>query len=214
VTKLLPITVKVNAAPPTVAVLGESDATAGVAGAEIVKVIEAWPPPGWGFETISWVVPVPANCVAAMVVVNCEELTKVTFCCVPFQFSVELARKFEPETVSVKPALPAVAAAGETDSMAGTGFSVGATGGEELLFPPQEHNTKDKHQGRQRGNNRRALAIAISTPQSNGIRLTYCRYRKELRENKGRRSHRQVPNLYQCGSLLSALALLLLERLV
>jgi hypothetical protein len=166
VTKLLPITVNVNAAPPTVTVLGESDATAGVAGAEIVKGIEAWPPPGWGFETASWMVPVPANCVAAMVVVSCVELTKVAFCCVPFQLSVELARKFEPLTVSVKPALPAVAAVGETDSMAGTGFSVGATGGEELPFPPQEDNTKDKQQSRQTGNNRRALAIAISAPQS------------------------------------------------
>ena len=52
-TKLLPVTVKVNAVPPTVAVLGETEATTGVAGAVIVKVVEAWPPPGEGFDTVS-----------------------------------------------------------------------------------------------------------------------------------------------------------------
>ena len=78
-TKLLPVTVKVNADPPTVNVYGETVATAGAAGTETLKVIEAWPPPGCGFETTSWMVPVAANCVAAMVVVNCEELTKVAF---------------------------------------------------------------------------------------------------------------------------------------
>jgi len=50
---LLPATVNVNEGPPTVTVLGETDATTGAVGAETVKVVEAWPPPGDGVDTVS-----------------------------------------------------------------------------------------------------------------------------------------------------------------
>ena len=48
-------------------------------------------------------------------VVSCEELTNVTFCCAPFQVSVDVEMKFEPLIAIVNPAVPAAAAEGETD---------------------------------------------------------------------------------------------------
>jgi hypothetical protein len=134
----------VNAAPPTVTVLGDTDAITGEAGADMVKEVDACPPPGCGFDTASWTVPGAASCVAETEVVNSEALMKVTFCCAPFQVSVEVARKFDPLIVKVKLAAPAAALDGETDWIAGTGFEGG--GGGELGPPPQEDNTKAKPQ--------------------------------------------------------------------
>ena len=41
-TKLLPVTAKVNAGPPTATVLCDMDATTGADGEEIVKFMNAW----------------------------------------------------------------------------------------------------------------------------------------------------------------------------
>jgi hypothetical protein len=60
VTKLLPFTVKVNAAAPAVALDGESDVMAGT-GLFIAKVIAPdVPPPGVGLEIVTLAVPVLA----------------------------------------------------------------------------------------------------------------------------------------------------------
>jgi hypothetical protein len=109
-------------------------------------------------------VPGTASNVGATAVVNCEGLTNVTFCGAPFHVRVELARKFDPLMPNVNPPLPAAPVFGEMEAMAGTGFCAGGGGDDEP--PPQEDNRMDMQQGRQRGNNRRALAIAIRIPQS------------------------------------------------
>ena len=72
-TKLLPITVRVKAGPPTLTAFGETDATAGAAGGETMKVVVAWPPPGAGFDTVSWTVPALAKSVGETAVLSCEE---------------------------------------------------------------------------------------------------------------------------------------------
>jgi hypothetical protein len=125
-------------------VFGETAVTIGAEGADMLKFAEDCPPPGVGFDTTSWTVPGAASCVAETEVVNSEALMKVTFCCAPFQVSVEVARKFDPLIVKVKLAVPAAALDGETDWIAGTGFEGG--GGGELGPPPQEDNTKAKPQ--------------------------------------------------------------------
>jgi len=53
------------------------------------------------------------------------ELTKVAVCATALKVTVELVRKFDPLMVRVCAAAPAVAEAGETEAMLGTGFDVG-----------------------------------------------------------------------------------------
>jgi len=78
------------------------------------------------------------------VVVSCEELTKVTFCCAPFHVSVDVDTKFEPLIASVKPAVPAAAVDGETDEILGAGFGGGGGG---LPPPPQEQSKIETNNG-------------------------------------------------------------------
>jgi hypothetical protein len=111
----------------------------GVAGVEMVKAIEAWPPPGIGFDTSNCMVPGTASSVGATAVVNCEELTKVTFCGAPFHVRVEPARKFDPLMPKVNPPLPAASVFGEMEAMAGKGFCC-----EGELEPPQEESSRER----------------------------------------------------------------------
>ena len=162
---MLPVTVRVNEGPPKGTVLGDTDATTGATGAEIAKADVAWPPPGLGLDTMSCTVPVLANAAEEMDVVNTEELTKMTGCKTPFHVSVDADMKFEPLIVSVKPAVPAAAAEGETDEILGAGFG----GGGEVLPPPLHEQSKiARNRGRLAPGsrrNRRLFMAHLSGPE-------------------------------------------------
>lgn len=121
-TKPVPFTVKVNAAPPAVAPLGERDVIVG-AGLFTVKVDEAdVPPPGAGLVTVTGNVPALPMSAAVIDAVSCVALTKVVVRAAPLKFTTEVDTKFVPFTVSVNPALPAVALLGESEVIVGAGL--------------------------------------------------------------------------------------------
>jgi hypothetical protein len=69
-TKLKPFAVSVNAAPPAVAVEGEMEVSEGM-GLLMVKVWELEvPPPGVGFTTVTFTLPVVAMSLAGMEAVS------------------------------------------------------------------------------------------------------------------------------------------------
>ena len=120
--KPLPLTVNVNAAPPAAAAFGLTVVMAG-AGLLIakLKLFEA-PPPGAGLTTFTIAVPAAERSLAGMIAVNCVLLTNVVVRGPLFQRTSEPATKFDPLTVSVNPAPPAVADAGLNVVNAGTGL--------------------------------------------------------------------------------------------
>jgi hypothetical protein len=122
VTKPEPFTVSVKAGWPAVALAGEIEVTVGL-GLLIVNVIEFdAPPPGGGFVTITGTVPPVARSVAGIWAVTLMLLTKVVTRAELFQRTVAPGTKFEPFTVSVKLAEPAVILGGESDVSTGTGL--------------------------------------------------------------------------------------------
>ena len=112
-TKLLPFTVSVKAAPPAAALLGETVVNVGVEAPVIVKVraLEIAPP---GFCTVTEAVPAAAMSVAGIAAVSWVALTKVVVRFAPFQRTTEPLTKLLPFTVSVKAAPPARALLGES----------------------------------------------------------------------------------------------------
>jgi len=111
-TKLLPFTVRVMALLPIPALVGLILLRTGV-GLSIVKVWAAdVPPPGVGVETVTEAVPALLRSLAGTTAVSCVLLTYVVDRAAPFQFTVELLRKFVPVTVSGKASLPARALVG------------------------------------------------------------------------------------------------------
>jgi hypothetical protein len=121
-TKFVPVTVRVNAAPPAVALDGESEARVG-AGLLIVNVrAPEVPPPGVGFVTVIDAVPAVAMSLAGTVAVKFVPLTYFVFSPVPFHFTVDPETNFVPVTVRVNAAPPAVALEGESEVAAGNGF--------------------------------------------------------------------------------------------
>jgi transcription initiation factor TFIIIB Brf1 subunit/transcription initiation factor TFIIB len=145
-TKLDPVTVSVNAAPPAPAKLGFSDVAVGdgllsvnVSGLEV-------PPPGAGVETVT--VPVPAVATSAAVMAACKLVveTKVVVRGLPFHWTFEEEMKLLPVTVSVNAAPPAAAELGFSEPFAsdGTGLFVVP----ELLgrpLHPESHAETAKH---------------------------------------------------------------------
>ena len=121
-TKPVPLTVRVNAALPALAEVGEM---LEVVGAGLLKV-KVWafevPPPGAALNTVTEAVPATARSAAVIAAVNLVEETKVVLRLVPFQFTLEPATKPEPLTVSVKAAPPAVPVVGLTLVVAGAGL--------------------------------------------------------------------------------------------
>ena len=108
----LPVTVKVNAVPPAVALVGEIAVSVGPAEA-IGKLRAAEvPPPGAGVTTVTGTLLAVAMSAALMAVVSCVALTNVVVRALPFQFTVEPFTKLVPFTVSVNAAPPAIAPAG------------------------------------------------------------------------------------------------------
>jgi hypothetical protein len=119
-TKFPPLTVKVNAAPPAVALDGDREVIEG-AGLLMAKVTAPEvPPPGVGFETVTLVVPVLDISVAGTCAVICVALTNVVVSAVPFQLTVAPETNPVPVAVSVKAAPPTVVLVGETDVNVGT----------------------------------------------------------------------------------------------
>jgi 3,4-dihydroxy-2-butanone 4-phosphate synthase len=127
-TKFVPFTVSVNAAPPAARVLGFSEVIVG-AGLFTVKLVAVEiPPPGAGFVTVTGNVPAAAISAAVIAAVICVPLTNVVVRAFPLNFTAEAATNPVPFTVNVNAAPPAVALAGESVVMVGTGlFTVKAT---------------------------------------------------------------------------------------
>lgn len=115
-TKPVPFTVRVKAAPPAVVLDGESDVIVKFEGPLIVKV---WafdvPPLGAGFVTVTLAVPAAAISEARIAAVTWVLLTNVVVRLAPLNCTVAPLTKPVPFTVNVKPALPAVALAGESE---------------------------------------------------------------------------------------------------
>jgi hypothetical protein len=112
-TKLVPLTVSVNAAPPAVAEAGLRLVIVG-AGLLIENSRGGDPLPS-GFETVTCAVPAVAMSDAGIVASNCVLLTNVVLRALPFHLTVEPDTKFDPLTVRLKAAPPAVALDGLSD---------------------------------------------------------------------------------------------------
>src|SRR4029077_418429 len=103
-TKLVPVAVRVKAAPPAAALVGDSDVSVG-AGLLTVNVTAAEvPPPGVGEKTVTEGVPAVAISAAVMAAVSCVLLTKVVVRLLPFQRTTEPDTKLVPVAVRVKAA--------------------------------------------------------------------------------------------------------------
>jgi hypothetical protein len=121
-TKFVPVTVRVNAAPPAVADVGESEVALG-SGLLMVKVRALdVPPPGEGFSTVTEAVPAVAMSLAGTEAVTCVLLTYVVVSPVPFHCTVDPETKFVPVRVKVCAAAPATAEAGDRLVSVGAGL--------------------------------------------------------------------------------------------
>src|SRR5580658_1964427 len=118
-TKLVPLTVSVNAGPPTVVLAGASEVTVGT-GLLIEKAaVPEVPPPGAGFVTVILAEPVLTMSLAGTCAVTWVALTKLVASAVPFQFTVEPLTKPLPLTVSVNAAPATIALGGESELIVG-----------------------------------------------------------------------------------------------
>lgn len=116
-----PVTVKVKAAPPADALLGESDVTSRLALLIVNGMLEEVPPPGAGFVTVTVAVPAVAISAAAIAAVSCVELMNVVVLATPLNFTTDVDMKPAPFTVKVKAAPPAVALGGAIEISVGAG---------------------------------------------------------------------------------------------
>jgi hypothetical protein len=123
-TKLLPLTVSVNADPPAVAEAGLRDVVVGT-GLLIVKGCELEaPPPGAGVNTVTVAVPAVDMSVARIAAVNWVADTKVVVRFDPFHCTTEPLMKPVPVTASVNAGPPAVAETGLRLVVVGTGLLI------------------------------------------------------------------------------------------
>jgi len=121
----VPVTVSVNAAPPTVALKGEIEVTLGVglARVAIVKLTALdMPPPGAGFCTAMLAVPAELRSDAGTSAVSEVLDTYVVPSAAPFHSITEAGMKPLPEAVTVSAAAPAAAEFGANPLSVGTGF--------------------------------------------------------------------------------------------
>src|SRR5579872_7114180 len=121
----LPFTVRVNAAPPAVPLVGNSEVTEGTGLAALMTkpTLADVPPPGAGLETVTCAVPAAAISAAVMAACNWVAPIKVVVRAAPFQLTTELLMKPVPFTVKVKAAAPAVAPVGAREVIEGTGLA-------------------------------------------------------------------------------------------
>jgi hypothetical protein len=121
-TKPEPFTVRVNAAPPAVALVGARVVIVG-AGLLTVKFVGAdVPPPGPVFVTVTGNVPAVAMSAAAIAAVTWVALTNVVAFALPLKVTPDPATNPVPFTVSVNAAPPAAALVGESVVIAGAGL--------------------------------------------------------------------------------------------
>ena len=120
--KFVPLTARVNATDPAVALVGEIVAIVGD-GLLTVKVsgVDA-PAVGAGFVTVTLNVPAAAMSAAVIDAVSCVALTNVVVLAVPLNFTIAPLINPEPLTVSVNAAPPAVALVGKSVAIVGTGL--------------------------------------------------------------------------------------------
>ncbi len=116
-TKPVPFTVKLNPAPPAVALVGEMLVIVGTGLFTMKLTAFDVPPPG--LLTVTLTLPTVAMSEARMAAVTCVALTKVVTRALPPKLTTEFATKFVPFTVKSNPAPPAVALVGEMVVMLG-----------------------------------------------------------------------------------------------
>lgn len=121
-TKPAPFSVKVNAAPPTVALVGDIEVRVGTTLFTGNSTAPLDPPPGAGLLTTTGKDPAVAMSGAVTAIVTCVELTNVTVLAAALNVPVAPLTKLEPLMVRVKAAPPAVALVGENDVIVGTGL--------------------------------------------------------------------------------------------
>jgi len=113
ITNLLPVMVRVNAAPPAVAPVGERALVVGT-GLLIVKVSGLDSPPlGVGSKTVTAKLPAAAISVAFIAVLNCVALTNVVVLSRPLTRITKPLTNPVPLTLRLNPAPPAIAFDGE-----------------------------------------------------------------------------------------------------
>src|SRR3990170_915655 len=123
-TKLLPLTVRVKAAPPAVAEEGLRPVTVG-AGPHTTKFMALETPPS-GLSTVTGTVAGVAMSAAVMDACSWVADTKVVVLFEPFQRTLAPETKLLPYTVRVKAGPPAVAEEGLRPVTVGRGFALGS----------------------------------------------------------------------------------------
>ena len=121
-TKFVPFTVKVKAAPPVIALTGDKLVIVGTGLLTAKFEAAEVPPPGAGLTTVIESVPADAMSLAGMLAVSCVGLTRVVVRPEPFTCTPELPTKFVPLIVSVLAPPPAIALVGERLVTLGTGL--------------------------------------------------------------------------------------------
>ena len=120
-TKPAPLTVRVNAAEPAIAVAGDNEVTVGTA-LLIVNDTAFDVPPGAGFVTVTVAVPAAAISAAVIAAVSWVALTNVVVLAAPLNFTTDVDTNPVPFTVNVNAAPPAVALVGEIEVSVGAGL--------------------------------------------------------------------------------------------
>ena len=91
--KLVPFTVRVNAAVPAAVLAGERELAVGTGLVETGSIVKTCifevPPPGVPLNTVRFAVPEVATSDALIDAVNCVELTNVVVSDAPFQFTTD-----------------------------------------------------------------------------------------------------------------------------
>src|SRR5580658_7734240 len=125
VTNPVPVTVRVNADPPAIAVLGDIPLVVGAALPLILNVrVPVVPPPGDGLDTATVAEPILATSLEESAMVNCAALTNVVVRAALFHNACDVETKPLPFTVNVSPEPPAITELGESDVICGTEFPV------------------------------------------------------------------------------------------
>jgi len=121
-TKPEPLTVSVKAAPPAVALVGESDVMIRFGLLMVNGMLAEVPPPGAGFVTVTFAVPAVVMSAAVIPAVSCVELINVVVLATPLNFTTDVDMKLVPFTVNVRAAPPAVALGGAIEISVGAGL--------------------------------------------------------------------------------------------
>jgi len=123
-TKFVPVNVRVKAAPPTVALVGEIELRVGTTLFTVKSKAPFVPPAGAGLLTTTGRLPAVAISGAVTDIVTCVEETGVTVVGLLLNVPVAPFTKFEPLMVNVNAAPPAVTLLGENEESVVGGLSI------------------------------------------------------------------------------------------